>query len=57
MACAMKKYPSQNPRDEKRILVLGDSVAFGWGVSQGETFSDRMEPLAATTDRCPMAGD
>lgn len=31
--------------DEKRILVLGDSVAFGWGVSQGETFSDRMEFL------------
>jgi hypothetical protein len=23
----------------------GDSVAFGWGVDQGETFSDRMEPL------------
>ena len=31
--------------DEKRILVLGDSVTFGWGVSQGETFSDQMEPL------------
>jgi lysophospholipase L1-like esterase len=33
------------PAGERRILVLGDSVAFGWGVSQGETFSDRMEPL------------
>ena len=31
--------------NERRILVLGDSVTFGWGVSQGETFSDRMEPL------------
>lgn len=28
----------------RRILVLGDSVTFGWGVNQGETFSDRMEP-------------
>jgi hypothetical protein len=31
--------------NEKRILILGDSVTFGWGVSQGETFSDHMEPL------------
>lgn len=30
---------------ERRILVLGDSVAFGWGVSQGEPFPERMEPL------------
>jgi hypothetical protein len=30
---------------EGRILTLGDSVTFGWGVSQGVTFSDRMEPL------------
>jgi hypothetical protein len=29
--------------DEKRLLVLGDSVTFGWGVSQGESFTDRME--------------
>jgi lysophospholipase L1-like esterase len=34
--------------DEQRILVLGDSVTFGWGVSQGETFSDRMEGLLRT---------
>lgn len=40
-----EEIPYQKPDDEKRILVLGDSVAFGWGVSQGETFSDRMEPL------------
>jgi len=30
---------------QRRVLVLGDSVAFGWGVAQGETFSDQMEPL------------
>jgi len=40
-----EEIPFTKPEDEKRILVLGDSVAFGWGVSQGETFSDRMEPL------------
>ena len=37
--------PYVKPDNEKRILVLGDSVTFGWGVSQGEAFSDQMEPL------------
>jgi lysophospholipase L1-like esterase len=37
--------PYTKPDNEKRILVLGDSVTFGWGVSQGEAFSDQMEPL------------
>jgi lysophospholipase L1-like esterase len=40
-----EEIPYVKPPGEPRILVLGDSVAFGWGVSQGETFSDRMEPL------------
>jgi lysophospholipase L1-like esterase len=40
-----QEIPLVKPDDEKRILVLGDSVVFGWGVSQGESFSDRMEPL------------
>ncbi len=39
------EIPFAKPTGERRILVLGDSVAFGWGVDQGETFSDRMEPL------------
>jgi len=39
------EIPYNKPAGEKRILVLGDSVTFGWGVSQGETFSDRMEYL------------
>ena len=39
------EIPYNKPAGEKRILVLGDSVTFGWGVSQGETFSDRLEYL------------
>lgn len=40
-----EEVPYTKSGDEKRILVLGDSVTFGWGVSQGETFSDRAEYL------------
>jgi lysophospholipase L1-like esterase len=36
-------YPK--PIGKKRVLVLGDSVTFGWGVSDGETFPEKMEPL------------
>ena len=39
-----EEVPYQKPVDERRILVLGDSVTFGWGVDQHETFSARMEP-------------
>lgn len=39
------EIPYDKSPGEKRVLVLGDSVTFGWGVSQGETFSDRMEYL------------
>jgi lysophospholipase L1-like esterase len=31
--------------DEFRVMVLGDSVTFGVGVEEGETFSRRLEPL------------
>jgi len=30
---------------KKRILVLGDSFTWGYGVNQGETFSDELEKL------------
>ncbi len=32
-----------NPTGAKRVLVLGDSVAWGWGVDNGERFSDLLE--------------
>lgn len=41
------------PQGERRVLVLGDSVAFGWGVSQGESFSDRMEPILRARTATP----
>lgn len=31
------------PDRVRRILILGDSVAWGWGVSDGERFSDLLE--------------
>lgn len=31
--------------DVKRILVVGDSMVFGWGASDDETFPSRMEDL------------
>jgi len=31
------------PADRTRVVVLGDSVAFGLGVSDGETFADRLQ--------------
>jgi lysophospholipase L1-like esterase len=39
------------PRDELRVLILGDSVAFGWGVSEGDTFTRRLEQVL--TERVP----
>lgn len=42
--------PVAKPAGERRILVLGDSVTFGWGVNQGEDFPARLEALLRQQD-------
>ena len=43
-----REIPYEKPAGEKRVLLLGDSVTFGWGVGDGETFADAMGPLLAS---------
>lgn len=38
-------YPYTKPEGIKRILVLGDSVAFGYGVNEEDTFANQWEAL------------
>jgi len=42
------------PPGTKRVLVLGDSVAFGWGVAEEETFSRRLERALRPQLACPV---
>lgn len=37
--------PAPPEQPARRILVLGDSFTWGWGVSQGEVFTDRLQSL------------
>jgi lysophospholipase L1-like esterase len=39
------EMPVEKPAGERRILVLGDSVTFGWGVDQGQDYPARLEAL------------
>jgi lysophospholipase L1-like esterase len=36
------------------VLALGDSLTFGWGDAEGQTFPDQLERLLS--QRCPAAG-
>lgn len=38
-----KEWVVSKPEDTFRIAVLGDSVAFGWGINEGDRFSNQIE--------------
>lgn len=38
-----REYAQAKPDGVFRIIILGDSVAFGWGVDQADTFTERLE--------------
>ena len=42
------------PPGFKRVLVLGDSVAFGWGVPEEKIFSRRLESMLRKQLACPV---
>lgn len=41
------EYPAAKPSGTYRILILGDSVAFGYGLDTAETFENQLEMLLA----------
>ncbi len=43
-------YPLEKPEGVKRVVVLGDSYAWGWGVEQEEVFSQVAERLSTDTE-------
>lgn len=45
LSSRIEGYAVEKPSNIKRILVLGDSVAWGWGVKREETFSKQLEGL------------
>jgi lysophospholipase L1-like esterase len=39
------EFSAEKPADTIRILSLGDSRTFGWGLTEAETYSDRLQRL------------
>jgi lysophospholipase L1-like esterase len=42
---------AQRRPDDRTVIALGDSLTFGWGVPEGQTYADELERLLAR--RCP----
>lgn len=40
-----REYPLRKPPGTLRIVILGDSFLFGWGVEQDETFDEQLERI------------
>ncbi len=47
VSSAHEEYEKQRPRDTFRILLLGPSFAFGWGVNFENTFGAQLQQLLA----------
>lgn len=45
-----RHYPYERAPGRRRILVLGDSVVWGWGVPQDSCFTERLEATLTDTD-------
>jgi lysophospholipase L1-like esterase len=45
-----RHYPYERDPGRRRILVLGDSVVWCWGVEQAECFTERLEAALRDTD-------
>ena len=44
----------EKPAGVRRVLILGDSVTFGWGVAEAETFGRRLEAKLRSELACPI---
>jgi lysophospholipase L1-like esterase len=42
------------PAGTRRVLVLGDSITFGWGVEEPDTFARRLERSLRVELACPL---
>jgi len=40
-----KEYPEKKSKNTKRIIGLGDSIMFGWGVEEEECYLSKMEKM------------
>jgi lysophospholipase L1-like esterase len=45
------EYPYERPAGVQRVLMLGDSVTFGWGVPAEDTVSKRLERMLRAAGR------
>ena len=45
-----KDYPYERVAGKRRVLVLGDSLVFGYGVEQDEVFTDVLEGMLPATE-------
>jgi len=54
MGLRYRELPLAKPDNEFRLIVVGDSMTEGFGVADGDRFSDRLEEMLSREDR-PMS--